>query len=269
VVDTASEKRRDALRDLLQSNAVLGNGTAERMRLISCQQCRVRHLTCIADLPTEDLGEFQTCRVSGLYKPRQVVFHEGTPANGLYVLCHGVVKLYRSDRFGRDFIIDVATPGAVLGELGLDDQDTYSTSAEALTESQLSFLPRERLVRFMERRPKTAVRLVATLSKALAAARRKAGELALKRADARLADLLLRLAAEPRGDGVGGDGPARIRLTYSRRELAEMIGVSTETAIRLLGKLKRNRMIATNDGEIVITDVERLGRLAHHADLVA
>jgi CRP-like cAMP-binding protein len=232
------------------------------MRRISCQECRVRHLTCIADLRIDEVGEFQGCAVTGLYKPRQVIFHEGTPASGLYVLCQGAVKLFQSDRFGREFIVDVATPGAVLGELGLEESDTYSASAEALTDAQLSFLPRGRLARFIERHPQTGVRLVATLSQALARARRKAGELALKRADARLADLLLHLA-----DGAVGHGPTRIRLTYSRRELAEMIGVSTETAIRLIGKLKRSRMIATDGGEVVITDVERLTRLAQHAAL--
>jgi hypothetical protein len=48
-----------------------------------------------------------------------------------------------------------------------------------------------------------------------------------------------------------------------------MIGVSTETAIRLLGKLKRNRIITLTGGEIVLADRERLARLAHHGDLTA
>jgi CRP/FNR family transcriptional regulator len=236
------------------------------MRRITCQQCTIRDQTCIADLPVDSLGEFQTCSVSGLYKARQVVFHEGTPAAGLYVLCHGTVKLYQSDRFGRDYIIDVATPGALLGELALDDGHTYSSSAEALTEAQLSFLPRERLVRFIEAHPLTGVRLIAELSRTLARTRRKAGELALKRADARLAELLVRLAQDvPRTNG----DPIRIPLAYSRRDLAEMIGVSTETAIRLLGKLKRNRMITTTEREIVIADLDRLTRLAHHGNLTA
>ncbi|MEB2284897.1 MAG: hypothetical protein B6D46_12290 [Polyangiaceae bacterium UTPRO1] len=239
------------------------------MRRISCQQCTVRALTFIADLSSEELVDFQTCTVTGLYKPRQVVFHEGTPATGLYVLCHGNVKLYQSDRFGREFIIDVATPGAILGELGLDDGETFSASAEALTEAQLSFLPRERLVKFLERHPKTSVQLMAALSRALAATRRKAGELALKRADARLADLLLRL-----GDGTCREAATNgalplIRLGYSRRELADMIGVSTETAIRLLAKLKRNRMIAIEDEGVVVLDLERLTRLAHYGNLSA
>ncbi|MCC6850632.1 MAG: Crp/Fnr family transcriptional regulator [Deltaproteobacteria bacterium] len=240
------------------------------MRRISCQQCTVRAHTYIADLPVEELGDFQTCTVTGLYKPRQVVFHEGTPAGGLYVLCHGNVKLYQSDRFGREFILDIATPGTILGELGLADEDTYSASAEALTEAQLSFLPRERLVKFLERHPKTSMQLIATLSRALAATRRKAGELALKRADARLADLLLRLGDGACDDADANDGaPRLIRLTYSRRELADMIGVSTETAIRLLAKLKRNRMIAIEDEGIVVLDLERLTRLAHYGNLTA
>jgi CRP/FNR family transcriptional regulator len=232
------------------------------MRRVSCQECRVRHLTCIADLPIDDIPRFQTFALPGVYKPRQVVFHEGHPADGLYVVCQGTVKLYQSDRFGRDFILDIATPGTLLGELGLNASATYSASAEAVTDAQLSFLPRERLARFIEAHPQIGVRLVATLGEALARARRKAGELALKHADARLADLLLRLA-----DGAVGPGPTRIELGYSRRELAEMIGVSTETVIRLIGKLKRGRLIATDGGDIVILHAERLTRLAQHAAL--
>jgi CRP-like cAMP-binding protein len=222
----------------------------------------------MADLPVDHLRDLESCKITGLYRPRQVVFHEGTPASGLWILCHGTVKLYQSDRFGRDFIIDVVTPGALLGEFTLDEGAPYSASAEALTEAQLSFLPRERLARLLQRHPQTAVRLVAALSEALAATRRKAGGLALKRAEARLADLLLRLAGEA-GPGRTGDRPRRVRLTYSRRELAEMIGVSTETAIRLLSKLKRNHVVGGSEREIVILDLERLTRLAHHGALVA
>lgn len=235
---------------------------------MSCQRCAVPECVGIVDLAPDAFPEFEACCVTGLYKPRQVVFHEGTVAGGLYVLCHGTVKIYRSDRFGRDFILDVATPGAILGEIGATDEDLYSASAEALTEAQLSFLPRERLFGFLERHPKTGIRLVATLSRALADARRKAGELALKRADARLAELLLRLGGAS-GPPLAGATRLRVEAAYSRRELAEMIGVSTETAIRLLGKLKSGGLIAIDHDGIDIVDLERLSRLAHHGDLEA
>jgi CRP-like cAMP-binding protein len=234
------------------------------MRRISCEHCAIRDASIIRDLPPERLNAFQACGTSALYKPRQVVFHEGTPAAGLYILCHGAVKLYQSDRFGRDHILAIAAPGDVLGEMPLEPGECYSTSAEALTQSQLCYLPRENLVQFLQQNPMTGVRLVAALSRALAAARRKAGDLALKRAEIRLAELLVQLA---RTAGEERDGGTHVTLGYSRREIAEMIGVSTETAIRLLSRLKRKKVLTANQREIVIADVPRLARLASHGSI--
>jgi hypothetical protein len=75
----------------------------------------------------------------------------------------------------------------------------------------------------------TGVRLIASLSKALAASHAKAGDLALNRAEVRLAKLLVNLAETA---GQAHNGSTHIALGYSRREIAEMIGVSTETAAR-------------------------------------
>jgi CRP-like cAMP-binding protein len=236
------------------------------MRKISCEHCAIRGESCIQDLPADHLDDFHACGTSALYKPRQVVFHQGTPAGGLYVLCYGAVKLYQSDRFGREHILGVAAPGDVLGEMPMDESETYSTSAEALTESQLCYLPRAPLVQFIQAHPMTGVRLIAALSRALSAARKKAGDLALKGAEARLAELLVHLA---RNNGERTNGSTHFTLTYSRRELAEMIGVSTETAIRLLGKMKRKQLLATHQRELTVTDLDRLTRLADRANIEA
>jgi CRP-like cAMP-binding protein len=236
------------------------------MRKITCEHCVIRSESCIQDLPPDQLDEFHAAGTSAIYKPRQVVFHQGTPAGGLYVLCYGAVKLYQSDRFGREHILGVTAPGDVLGEMPLDESETYSTSAEALTESQLCYLPRERLVQFIQAHPMTGVRLIAALSRALSAARKKAGDLALKGAETRLAELLVHLV---RSSGEVNNGSTHVTLAYSRRELAEMIGVSTETAIRLLGKLKRKHLLATHQRELTVTDFDRLSRLAGHGSIEA
>jgi len=233
------------------------------VRKISCDQCALRATSCIA---SEHLEEFDASGVTALYRRRQVVFHEGTPAEGLYVLCHGAVKLHQSDRFGREHILGIAEPGDILGELPLENGETYSVSAEALSESQLCYLPRARLVKYIRDHPMAGVKLIAALSKALSAARRKAGDLALKRAEVRLAELLVGFAA--RG-GETRDGSTHVTLAYSRREIAEMLGVSTETAIRLLGGLRRKKMLRTESRKLVIADLERLKRLADQGNTVA
>ncbi len=232
------------------------------MRRITCEHCAIRGVSCIQDVPDECLDEFQSCGTTGLYKARQVVFHEGTPADGLYILCHGAVKVYQSDRFGREHILTIAESGDILGELRLEPGATYSASAEAITEAQLRYLPGDRLTAFVEKHPMTGMRLIAALSKALAASYAKAGDLALNRAEVRLAKLLVNLA---RTSGEAKDGSTRVALHYSRREIAEMIGVSTETAIRLLGRLRDKELLSAHLRDLVITDLDRLTRLAYHA----
>jgi CRP-like cAMP-binding protein len=230
------------------------------MRRIHCTDCRARPGNPVCDLPTDVLGDFRAAGSAMLYRPRQVIFGEGMPAAALYLVCHGAVKLYHSDRFGRDYILEIAAPGSLLGELSLDEDDTMSVSAEALTEVQVLYLPRNRLAAFVERHPETAVRLLAALSRELAGARQKVRDLAFKSAESRLAGLLLQLA------GTRGGMSARLQLPYTRRALAEMIGVSTETAIRLLATLKRKGTIATEGREVVIADAAQLTRIARHDD---
>ena len=138
-------------------------------------------------------------------------------------------------------------------------------SAESVTDSQLCFLPRERLTQFLQRYPDTGVRLIGALSNELAAARRKVRDLALKGAESRLADLLLELA---RANG-GASSGQRLHLGYTRRELADMIGVSTETAIRLLAKLRQKRIVRIERRDIVLADVERLTQVANYDEALA
>jgi CRP-like cAMP-binding protein len=235
------------------------------MRKIQCDTCPGRSQGSVCDLPLGALEDFRAAGMVALYKPRQVVFSEGNPATGLYLICHGSVKLYHSDRFGREHILEVANPGAVLGELPMDSSQALSVSAESLTDSQLCFLSRERLAQFLERYPDTGVRLIGALSNELSAARRKVRDLALKGAESRLADLLLQLA---RTNGGAASGQ-RLHLSYTRRELADMIGVSTETAIRLLAKLRQKRVVRIERRNIVIADVERLTKIANYDEALA
>jgi len=233
------------------------------MRKIRCEQCPMRGRSLVADLPDNKLDVFRTYSTLAIYKSRQVIFHEGAPASGLYFVCHGAVKLFQSDRSGRDHILGVAGPGGVLGEIPTDPSEPCSVSAETLTDSQLCHLPRERLLQFVQDYPMVGVRLIAALSASLGAAHRKVRSLALQSAEGRLADLLIQLA----GTTGSGNGKTRLTLRYSRQQIAEMIDVSTETAIRLLGRLKRKRAISTAHRELIIADADKLLLIANNDNI--
>lgn len=231
------------------------------MRRILCEDCPVRRSSILQDLPDEHLDRFRACGASAIYRKRQVVFHEESPATGLYLVCAGRVKVYQSDRFGREHIVNVSGPGDVIGELRSDPATTYSTSAEALVDSQLCYMPRERLTSFIAEHPAVGLHLLEALSRSVGSAYRRIRALALKRPEHRMAELLLDLAeASGRPDA---DGSQRLTIPYSRRELADMIGVAPETAIRLLSRFKVRRLITTDQRELVVRDSQELARLAN------
>lgn len=236
------------------------NGELAGMKKIQCETCPIESACCVADIPRDQLDQFRALGTSSVYKPRQIVFHEGSPAAGLYFLCHGAVKLYQSGRFGREHILAIDGPGDVLGEIPAEATGTYSASAEALVESQVCYLAREKLEYLVKMHPMVGVRLLGALSDALIAARRKVRDMVLKPADVRLAELLVRFAATGHCEN---DGTTHVTVPYSRRDIAEMIGVSTETAIRLLAKFKQRGLLAAHGREFVIVDMPKLNRLAN------
>jgi len=233
------------------------------MRRTSCKECTNRRHCIVSNIPPGELDEIQAAGATVVFKPRQVIFSEGTPIAGLYQVCWGAVKLYHSDHSGRDHILRIVGPGTMLGELPRDPRQTFSISAEAVAETQLLFLVRHAIEGFLGRYPTTALPIIAALSDELAASHGKVRDLALKGAESRLAGLLRDFAEN---DGPLSSGK-RIQLGHSRRDLAEMIGVSTETAIRLLGQLRRTGAIEVNRRELVVLDAEKLMRIAAYPAL--
>jgi len=226
----------------------------------ACEACNLRHGGCIAARSAHGAEDLRDLTLPGRYRRRQVIFQQGMPASGFYVLCSGAVKLYRNDARGREQTLGVAVPGDVLGEVLLDPGEAYLESAEALTDARLCYLPRERVVEFMRAHPMNGLRLIASLSTTLSVARKKVRSLACMGAASRLARVLLDLARAVGTSTAQMTGP--LTLKYTRREIAEMIGVSTETAIRLLAKLRRDEAITCRRRALIITDPGKLAVVA-------
>ncbi len=228
------------------------------MKLEPCVGCPTVDTCIVRGLPDDVVADFHASAKFLLCKPHQLVFHEASFANGLFMLCRGTVRLYQSSSSGPTHVLGVVGDGEVLAELLMEPSRHYSVSAEAVTESQVCYLPSDVLVGLVHRHPAIGLRLITALSRSLSEARNKARVLALKRPIGRLAALLLDLL-ESSGHRASGE---RTRLPYSRRALAEMIGVSPETAVRLLSRLKREGIVDADLHSFVVVDAPALAQLA-------
>ena len=99
------------------------------------------------------------------FAPRQWVFEEGAPCEGLWIVMEGRIKIFRTSAGGREQVLHVEGPGATLGEVPLFDRAGYVASATAQTAVRLLWIPRREIDALCRRHPEVALAIIATMAR--------------------------------------------------------------------------------------------------------
>ncbi len=220
--------------------------------------CRIKDNALFTRLSVKELHVFKDVVTTVSYSKKKVVFTEGDECKGLYIVKHGRIKLVRSSSGGREQIIKILTPGDLLGLEVFYDGKNYENNAVAMEETELCFISKNDFLRTITTEPTIAAKLIISLGKELHDAYERIGSLGLMNATEKLASLLLSLAQE---SGVKEDGGVRLHLQISRLEMAELLGITQETSIRLLKSLKEAGVIDIKRKDIFITSMDKLARI--------
>lgn len=210
------------------------------------------------------LNEEGRRELAGLLRPieydkDEVIFQEGEPAFGLYIICRGRVKLAKRSSKGKRQILKLVGPGEFLGEKTMFDQEVYTAFAKTLEPTKLYFVERGAFLDFLLRHPPVAISLIEKLARELKGFQSRLLEISYEGSTERLARLLLKVGEVC---GVKEDRRLYLGVELSRAELAEMAGISTETAIRTLSRLRERGLVELEGHKIYIRDREGLERLA-------
>lgn len=210
------------------------------------------------------LSEEGQRELAGLLRPieydkDEVIFQEGEPAFGLYIICRGRVKLTKRSSKGKRQILKLVGPGEFLGEKTMFDQEVYTAFAKTLEPTKLYFVERGAFLDFLLRHPQVAINLIEKLARELKSFQSRLLEISYEGSTERLARLLLKVGEVC---GVKEDRRFYLGVELSRAELAEMAGISTETAIRTLSRLREGGLVELEGHKIYIRDREGLERLA-------
>ncbi len=221
----------------------------------SCESCPHGKRGLFHVLPPRELHELGTQKRASLYTKGQVVFHDGNSPFGLFCVFSGSVKVTKMGPAGREQTVRLARPGDLLGYRALFAGEPYTGTAVALEDSLLCFIPQAAVLPLLSRCPALALAVIRKLSQDLKVAEGWVRDMALMNARQRLAETLLALQ---KAYGVRGKGGVRVSLSLSRQELAEMAGLATETAIRLLGELRAKGVLSLQGRELTIRDPQAL-----------
>jgi len=190
----------------------------------------------------------------------ELIFQEGMPAEGIYLICRGKVKLVqRTPDRRKKQILKLLGPGELLGEETCLAGGTYSAYARALEPTRLCFFYKEDFLNFLDRHSSVALKLLEKLSRELKAFQSMLVELAYERGEERLARMLLKLGEK---FGIQQGEACVIDLRLSRTELAELLGLRPETTTRILSRWRAEGVLSIKGRQLVILDVERLSAYA-------
>ncbi len=184
---------------------------------------------------------------------------EGEPADSLFVIERGLVRVSRTSRQGRELVLDLIGPGEMLGELGvLEASGTQTADAMAVDATSCVALGRDDLRGLLRATPELGLRLLATLVDHIRGKDEELAEIAFLDLPGRLAHKLLQLA-DRHGEPVAGG--VRIAVRVPQSELAAMVGSSRENVNRALGRFVASGAVAIDRGSITILDANALRAL--------
>lgn len=214
------------------------------------------------DLSSPELAEINQFKGCSSFTKGQVIFQEGSRPTGLFCMSNGKVKVSKIGDDGKDQIVRLAREGDILGYRALLSGDSYSSSAIALDDCKICFIPKTTIFSIIEKNASLALHLMKLLSSDLKNAEEKITTLAQKPVRERVAESLLFLKETY---GFESDN-ATINVCLTREEIANIVGTATETVIRLLSEFKQDGIVELNGKKIRVLNLTRLVKTANIID---
>ncbi|WP_243026625.1 Crp/Fnr family transcriptional regulator [Thermus albus] len=213
----------------------------------------LKQVPLFRDLAYQDLEAIGQEAWARQLKRGEMLFLEGEPVHALFVVEKGLIKVYKLDPEGRkQVVLHLEGPGRVLAEVALFlDRPTYPASAEALEESQVLVIPKERFFQLVEARPPLARALIRYLARRQGQLLHLLDRLVFHEVRERLGEYLLERLQQ---EGQGFTLP-------TNPELAALLGTIPEAVSRNLGQLYRQGLIRLKGRQVEIPDPQALADL--------
>lgn len=217
---------------------------------ISSHYCK-----CFEKLLPEELGLLETGSVVIKYNKREVICKQGSFVSHVMFVQSGLAKVFINDGTN-SLVLKIIPSGNLLGLSSLsEDQNTYQYTAMAYVESEIKLIDINIFRQLIGRNAEFAKEVINILSANSLQIYGRFFCLTHKQAYGRMADILLclsnRVFKQPEFD-----------LPLSRKDLAELSGISSETVIRMLKKFCDDGIISMDGKSIKVMDFDRLIRIS-------
>lgn len=223
-----------------------------------CNHCIVRHISLCSHIDSDELASLQALSTRGRFDRGRVVFTQDDDLGQVYVITRGMVKLYRDASNGRRQITGFLGPGDLLG--GIKRSGGAHCTAETITDLDVCGFEKQPFAEFLKVHPALCFALLVTAMDEIEAQYDHQILLGRQLVHERLAAFLLLLSRRwKRGD----EDPNLVHTLMHRNDIADHLGVTSETISRTFTRFRSERLIQViSPKAVMLTNLAKLQEIA-------
>ena len=208
----------------------------------------LKSLPIFSSLPDSILDKLTDRAEEFTYKNGEYIFYEGDSPDWLCIVKEGNVKAVKYLEDGKEIILHVFMPGDIFGELAILDRRPYPASAQSMGQTKILKLHYTHCREICENVPEVRTKLIQSMGEKQRGFVDRLETAMTTRVEKRIAHVLLKLAGA--SDSKGG---TNINLHLTRKDIANMVGTTIETTIRIMSRLQKEGIIeGTKEGITIL-----------------
>ena len=215
----------------------------------------LKRVPLFSSLSEQEFAFLTSHLVQRKYAAGELIFGEGDPCAGLYVVRSGNVRIFKSSAGGREQVLSIDGPGSSIAELPVFDGGNYPASAQAVNDCTLLFFSRQDFQSLCLQYPQVALKVLRVIGGRLRRLVTIIEELSFTTVRHRLIALLVRLG---KTDGARNGDVVSLTLPFNNSELAAQIGTVRELISRNLSRLQSEGLIEIDNRDVKIASLKRL-----------
>jgi CRP-like cAMP-binding protein len=222
-----------------------------------CEKCALETGSIFKSLTHDEVDMINFEKEFRQYKRGEILYNEGNRISGFFCIHSGIIKVFKTGLDGKEQIIRFARPGDIIAYRSVLSNEVACTSAKAIEDCQVCFIPSEILITFVKSNSTYAHELLKLACHELGEANSFITDIAQKTVRERLAEILLLLVND-----FGLDNQNYLQISLTREELANIVGTATESVIRLLSEFKTDKLVELNGRKIKILNTKGLEKIS-------
>lgn len=223
-----------------------------------CQNCSLSALCLPISLADEDVNRLdQIIERKRPLKKGELLFRQGQEFDSVFAVRTGTLKTFNITNSGEEQITGFYCPSELLGLSGIDN-NTYPISAKALETTTVCEIPFSHLEQLTAQIPSLKHQIFRLMSRKICDDQQMMVLLGKKNADEKVASFLLNLSQRFKKRGYSATS---FRLSMSRGEIGNYLGLAVETVSRVMTRFQKNGLIDVEGKEITIVDLPEMEKL--------